>query len=93
MGGQSREPEHHQEMTEGTLERFFPSHTVLYVECVMSSSTRSEAAAIAVTHISQMTSEDVTCLDLGHKDRKWGSWDSNSKLGCRTGRAHLELIS
>lgn len=90
-GGESREPEWHWEMTEGTLELFLPSRTAVYVECVMSTSARLEAAAVAVTHTSQMTSEDVTCLDSGHKGRKWGSWDSNSKLGFRTG--HLATLA
>ena len=70
VGGESREPEWYREMTEGTLELFLPSRTVIYVECVMSTSAQSEAAAIAVTHTSQMTSGDVTCLDSGHKGRK-----------------------
>lgn len=78
VGGQSREPERHREMTEGTLKLFLPAHTAIYGECVRLSSTWSEAGATAVTHISQTTSEDVTCLDSGHKDHKWGSWDSNS---------------
>lgn len=53
MGGQSREPECHWEMMEGTLELFLPAHTAIYVECVTLSSTRSEAAVTAtVTHIS-----------------------------------------